>query len=262
MRTLDARQARWGLADPLVLCAVLVFVVYAGNFLYFFVDDEGIPLVFARNLLRGRGLSYNTLEGPVEGYTDFLHVLTSALTLGVVQAVGASTISVFFIGKAVSFLAGIGTVVMTWQTVRRTAGVTAMAALAGLLLLATAGPLAVWACSSLETATFVFLLSVLLFAVHAGQQRDAPGLDTLAAVSASAVVLERLDGPVYVAAVLGAYFLCADSGVAARWRPASVSPCWRCSSPITVGGTGTSATGSTCRSTPKCCTSSGRTATW
>ena len=209
----DAHQARWrGLADPLVLCAVLVFVVYAGNFLYFFVDDEAIPLVFARNLLRGRGLSYNTLEGPVEGYTDFLHVLTSALTLGVVHAVGASTMSVFFIGKAVSFLAGIGTVVMTWQTVRRTAGVTAMAALAGLLLLATAGPLAVWACSSLETATFVFLLSVLLFAVHAGQQRDAPRLDTLAAVTASAVVLERLDGPVYVAAVLGAYVLCADSG--------------------------------------------------
>ena len=68
-----------------IIAAVAIFLCYASNFLYFFVDDEGIPLVYAQNLLRGRGLIYTTLEGRVESYTDFLHVLLDALFLGAVR---------------------------------------------------------------------------------------------------------------------------------------------------------------------------------
>ena len=66
-------------------------------------------------------------------------------------------------------------------------------------------------------------------------------------------MLERLDGTVYIAAVLGAYVLCADSGRRRALATRVGGQCWRCSRPITVGGYGYSATGSTCRSTPKYC---------
>ena len=59
----------------------LLFLAHAANYLYFFVDDEAIPLVFARHLLEGKGLVYNSFEGRVEGYSDFLHVLLSAFYL-------------------------------------------------------------------------------------------------------------------------------------------------------------------------------------
>ena len=63
----------------------VLFLTYAGCFLYFFVDDEAIPVVYARNLLRGRGLVYTILEGRVEGYSDFLHVLWSTVLLTVTR---------------------------------------------------------------------------------------------------------------------------------------------------------------------------------
>src|SRR5450756_1879513 len=58
----------------ITVAAVLVFLGYAASFWFFFVDDEAIPFVYAQNLLRGRGFSYNLIEGQVEGYSDFLHV--------------------------------------------------------------------------------------------------------------------------------------------------------------------------------------------
>src|SRR3954454_20021512 len=96
----DKRRA----AVTLTACAI--FVAYAGCFLYFFVDDEAIPLVYARNLLRGRGLAYTVLEGRVEGYSDFLHVLWSAGLLAVTHALGFSPLAPLLVGKVVSLAAG------------------------------------------------------------------------------------------------------------------------------------------------------------
>src|SRR3954466_16130223 len=90
--------------------ACLLFAGYAASFLCFFVDDEAIPLVYARNLLRGRGLVYTVLEGRVEGYSDFLHVLWSAALLRATAALGVSNLAPLAIGKGVSFLAGIAIV--------------------------------------------------------------------------------------------------------------------------------------------------------
>ena len=80
--------------------ALVVFAAYTANFLYFFVDDEGIPLVYAQHLLRGHGLIYNSLEGLVEGYTNFLHVMLDTELLAGVRALGWPKLSVFFLGKA------------------------------------------------------------------------------------------------------------------------------------------------------------------
>ena len=49
-----------------IIGAVSVFVCYALNFLYFFVDDEGIPLVYAQNLLRGELLGVDRSQDQAE----------------------------------------------------------------------------------------------------------------------------------------------------------------------------------------------------
>jgi hypothetical protein len=46
----------------LAALAALVFAAFAANFLYFFVDDEGIPFVYAQNLLAGHGVACNTTQ--------------------------------------------------------------------------------------------------------------------------------------------------------------------------------------------------------
>src|SRR3954468_5506914 len=98
--------------------AAAAFVSYASLFLCFFVDDEAIPLVYARNLLRGRGLVYTILEGRVEGYSDFLHVLWSSVLLAATRAFGYSPVAPLLVGKAVSLAAGTGIVALTARTLR------------------------------------------------------------------------------------------------------------------------------------------------
>src|SRR5437868_4943227 len=95
-----------------VVAGCLVFAAYAGSFLYFFVDDEAIPLVYARNLLRGRGLVYTALEGRGEGYSDFLHVLWNTAVLYVTTGLNLSRLAPLLVGKAVSFVAGAGILVV------------------------------------------------------------------------------------------------------------------------------------------------------
>src|SRR3954454_22185743 len=100
----DKRRA----AVTLTACAI--FLLYAGCFGYFFVDDEAIPLVYARNLLRGRGLVYTILEGRIEGYSDSLHVIWSAALLAATRAAGLPLLAPLLIGKAVSLMAAVATI--------------------------------------------------------------------------------------------------------------------------------------------------------
>ncbi len=200
------RRSPWLLAAALV-----VFLVYAANFLYFFVDDEGISFVYAQHLLRGHGLIYNTIEGRVEGYSNFLDVVMDAAILAASQAAGWPKLSVFFVGKAASILAGIGTLVLSDESMRRLRNVEEPGRAVGLVMLATAGPLAVWSCSALETVPFTCLLALLVFAlVSGGDAAPSRRGDALALAAAVAASLERLDGPIYAGAVCGAWFVFAD----------------------------------------------------
>ena len=69
------------LTPGLAAAAMSVFAVHALNYLYFFVDDEAIPYVYAQNVLHGKGLVYNAIEGRVEGYSDFLHIWIATANL-------------------------------------------------------------------------------------------------------------------------------------------------------------------------------------
>jgi len=186
----------------LVLC-LTIFIVYALNFLYFFVDDEGIPYVYAQNLLHGHGLSYNTLEGPVEGYSDFLHVWLATLILAVVRASELPKLSVFFVGKAISFGCALGILGLVWAVIQRLQ-LAVRGAIVGMAVICLSGPVAVWSCSSLETLPFAFGAMCLIYALVTN--RD---VGTLA--SAVFLVLERIDGFVYAGLLIAAFFVCSDA---------------------------------------------------
>jgi hypothetical protein len=181
----------------LAAAAVLIFVVYALNFLYFFVDDEGIPYVYAQHLLRGEGLTYNGIEGRVEGYSDFLHVFLSSAILVVVRAAHLPKYAVFFIGKGISLLSAVAIVLLVWDLLRRYA-IAVDGAAAGMALLALSGPLAVWSCSSLENVPFALIVTALVWSLACDR-------DAIAVAAVALAVLERIDGFVYAFAVVGSF---------------------------------------------------------
>jgi hypothetical protein len=194
-----------------IIVAIAIFLGYALNFLYFFVDDEGIALVYAQNLLRGRGLIYSALEGPVESYSNFLQVWLDALFLGATHLIGWPKLAVFFVGKAAALAAAAACIAVTYLTMRRLPGVTDSGAVSGLAVLALSGPLALWSCSSMETASFALLVSLLTFALVAGTYTPQPHpFDRLAAVAAVLVGLDRIDGLLFSAALIGAFAMFAD----------------------------------------------------
>src|SRR5205814_9802514 len=96
---------------------------------------------------------YSTIEGRVEGYSDFLHVGVATFILALVRALHLPKITVFFVGKAWSLACGAAIIILVWVVLRRLR-IHATAAMTGLAFLALAPPLAVWSCSSLETIPF------------------------------------------------------------------------------------------------------------
>ena len=117
----------------------LLFVLHCANYLYFFVDDEAIPYVFAQNLLNGNGLRYNSFEGPVEGYSDFLQVLVATAILEVVHLLQLDKLHVFTINKAWSLACGVGVVWLTFGMLRRLPGIRAPGLVAGMSFVVLAG---------------------------------------------------------------------------------------------------------------------------
>ncbi len=188
--------------------AVLVFSAFALSFLYFFVDDEAIPLVYAQNIDEGRGLTYNSIEGRVEGYSDFLQVIADAGLIRVTRLLGLSKLAPLEAGKVLSFLFGITIVLTTARALRRAraspAGLTA-----GLAFLALAGPLALWSCSSLEAVAFALVLIALAFVLF-DEPGDSRRLRTSALWLATIAMLIRIDGFVHVTALLLAAIATAD----------------------------------------------------
>ncbi|HWK08602.1 MAG TPA: hypothetical protein VNR64_01030, partial [Vicinamibacterales bacterium] len=191
-------------AVTIITAGAVAFAAHAACYLYFFVDDSAIPAVYAQNLLAGRGLVYNALEGRVEGYSDFLHVLINAVLLALTRVMQRPKIEVLHIGMAVSFALGIGTVILAGALLARSGARTA-ALVAGVAAIALAGPVAVWSCASLETVPFAFFVTAL-----AGATLFEPLRTRAAAIFAIVAVLYRLDGFVFVGAVLAGAFVALD----------------------------------------------------
>lgn len=184
----------------------LLFLLHATCYLYFFVDDEGITLVYARSLLDGLGLTYAPSEGPVEGYSNFLHVFVMAGLLGLVRVAGLGPAWAFVFGGLWALSCGIALVVLTWRVGERLGIPPTARAVAGVLL-ALAGPLAVWSNSSLETVPFALAFFAMIAATVPAVRRPR-----VVAAWAITVCLLRVDGPLYAAAWLLPRAVFGDAG--------------------------------------------------
>ncbi len=185
--------------------AVAVFLLFAANFLYFFVDDEAIPFVYASHLVAGNGLTYDPAVGPDDGFSDFLMVWVDAGILTATRIAGLPRMANFFVGKLLSLCYGALIVWLVFAALRRWGDVDRWAALAGLSAVAFAGPLAVWSCSSLETAFFALAVLALARALWVPDGGDA----RFALAAGAVLLLDRIDGFVYVAALVGPFLLLA-----------------------------------------------------
>src|SRR5450759_240000 len=170
----------------ITVAAVLVFLGYAASLWFFFVDDAAIPFVYAQNLLRGRGFSYNLIEGQVEGYSDFLHVFVAAAMLLVVKAADLPKYWVFFLGKALSLVCGVTLIWAASRILARLCTVRPSGTVCAMAFLALSGPLALWSCSSLETVAFAVLLALLLLGLVSAEHDDR--LDWLTATAGAVTV--------------------------------------------------------------------------
>jgi hypothetical protein len=184
---------------------VVVFLAHAMNYHHFFVDDEGITAVFAKHLLAGRGLSYAATEGPVEGYSNFLHVWVMAGLLALVDLARAERFWVFYAGAVYSMVCG-GLLVWLTRRLCLRLGFAPFAAVTAALMLALAGPLAVWANSSLETVPFALAL-LGLFALTLPRVRHPWSTAVVAVV----VILLRIDGFLFVGTWFAARLLTCEA---------------------------------------------------
>ena len=80
-------------------------------------------------------------------------MLLASTFLGIVRVLDRDKLTVFAINTIWSLACGIGVVCLTCGMVSRLPGIRARGFLAGMSFVVLAGPLAVWSCSPLETAT-------------------------------------------------------------------------------------------------------------
>ena len=186
------------------LAVSLFFLAHATCYLYFFVDDEGITLVYARSLLEGRGLTYAAFEGPVEGYSNFLHILVMAGTLKVVGMTGLDRIWTFVAGGLFSLTCGVALVAVLRGQCHRL-GLSLLSTNVAAFALALSGPLALWSNSSLETVPFSLAFMALVATTLPAILRPWATV-----VAAAVVMLMRVDGALFVSVWLAARFAMAD----------------------------------------------------
>ncbi len=175
----------------LLIC--ILFVIHA-LFLSCVAEDAYISFRYAENLIQGHGLVWNVGEPPVEGYTNFLWVILSALALVLGLPVPVFT-------QAVGIVSGIAIVFLTYLYARRLLNL-ADYSLIPCLFLAVSGPFATWAASGMETNFFALcILTGCYFFARFWQGRHYRYL-YVTAIALLIATLTRPEG-FLIAAVLG-----------------------------------------------------------
>jgi hypothetical protein len=214
VRSLVARRRDW------LICAgfLAVFAVHALNYAYFFVDDEAIPFVYAQNIIDGQGVAYNPDDGPVEGYSNFLTIWIDAVILGIVRVVGSGRLRALALAELFAFACAIALIGITYIILLRRSGADRVPLLAGVAFLALAGPLAVWSSSGLETTLFALLTAVLVRGLLESDRSNLR-VDGIIALSVVGMLLCRVDGFIWVAAIVFPFLIAAPRN---RWREIAV----------------------------------------
>jgi hypothetical protein len=188
----------------------------------FVTDDAAITLRYALALVDGHGLRWNAhVQHPVEGYSNFSHVLLGALA----WQLGLPALQLL---RVLNQLGGLAACVLTYALGRHALGSRLWAGAAALLVGAHA-PLWYWASSGLETGLYTAAVyGALLAFVRARPGSLGPAFAFLAAA------LTRFEGPAVFAACA-----CAAAGAAlsARaWAPLSMHARWAALFALIYGG--------------------------
>ena len=130
-----------------VLVAIACALASVGWLSAFITDDAAITLRYAANLAAGHGIRWNPGEHPVEGYSNFSHVLlgAAALKLGLPALTTLRVLNQLCVALAS---------VVTYALGLRVLG-SRLAASAAAVLVAAHPALAYWGSSGLESASYV-----------------------------------------------------------------------------------------------------------
>ncbi len=182
-------KAHWMLGLLVLLIAVAVTLLHVQR-VQFFCDDSYISYRYAKNLADGHGLVYNPGER-VEGYTNFLWVVL--LAAGLAAGLTAETWSLIL---GVVLLAA--TYAATWFLARRLLRGSSLFASLTTVVLASLGPIVLWATSGLETICFTAFVLAAVCLYETG--RDSPRKLLLSGLVYALSTMVRPDGVVFGAA--------------------------------------------------------------
>lgn len=186
-------------------CAIaasgVIMLVHGPLYFDYTSDDAYISYRYARHLADGLGLVWNPGER-VEGYSNFLWVLTLS---GFSKAGADIALTGRWLGFGLGVIAGGGTYLLTTMLLPARDGREGRdgrpAGVAAALLLASAGPFALWAAAGLETAMFACV--ILAAAMLHIRETSGRGLPLSGAVWGVAYMV-RPDAPLLFA-VSGAW---------------------------------------------------------
>ena len=174
------------------LLATTALVIHARSYPLLTYDDAFISLRYAQRLLEGHGLTW-TDGPPVEGYSNFLWVLSCAL-LGALGMELVDTPAVLGIASAIIAIAALiyAYPPRSWHR--------SLPAFAGAMFLALAGPIALWAVSGLEGCLVAALLAWSLVFLKPVVEGDVTGWKSivLPGIPLSLLCLTRPDAPLIV----------------------------------------------------------------
>lgn len=188
MRGAMLRLALKRLAIPLFLAGLCAAAILISRSVAVFSDDAFISFTYAKNLLRGHGLTYN--GEIVQGYTNPLWVL-------LISGLARIGLEIPDAGLLFGYLSVAAAITATYCLARRLALSPALA-LVPSAVIALSLDVAIYTGSGLETVLFTALLAAVLIAVL------APARDTRCALTGGlAAGLLALCRPEGLAAVIG-----------------------------------------------------------
>ena len=169
----------------LLLAAVAAMLLHVWQFRDFTVDDAAISFAYARNLAQGHGLVNIAGAERVEGYTNFLWVVTLAIGF-------LFSGDFFLVAKVVEALMAVALVLGSAELAAALRGRRSPLDAVPAFLVAAVMPISYWAMSGLEGGLYMAL--GVWCAARLIVERDRPELRPWSALLAAGIALTRPDG--------------------------------------------------------------------
>jgi arabinofuranosyltransferase len=172
------------------VCISVLFTRQILLYYNFIIDDTFISLVYAKNFIRGNGITFNGEY--VAGYSNFLWVIVLSLPgfLGIDLVLSAKMLGIACACCTLALLVIIGRRIFQ----------DALSGLIACILLSVSSPYIIWSVAGLETLGFTLLLLASIYLIVREEQRGAIRWSVLTLV---ALALTRPEGIGLVVALSG-----------------------------------------------------------